>query len=84
MFAASSKRHAEPPAERSDSRGGCTDERDPFNLAEGDLCAKTIVELRGAGGFAPGDPGRDLKVCAVPQVLRDPGPAEPVGAELGR
>ena len=43
-----------------------------------------VVELGGAGGLVPRDPGRDLEVAAVSKVLGDPGPAEAVGADLGR
>ena len=56
---------------------------DPLDFVERDLLAEAVVELGGAGGLMPGDPGRDLKVAAVSKVLGDPGPAEAVGADLG-
>ena len=56
----------------------------PLDFVERDLLAQAIVELGGAGGLVPGDPGRDLEVAAVPKVLGDPGPTEAVGADLGR
>ena len=57
---------------------------DPLDLVERNLFAKTVVELGGAGGFVPRDPGRDLKVATVSKVLGDPRAAEAVGADLGR
>ena len=56
---------------------------DPLDFVERDLLAQAIVELRGAGGLVPRDPGGDLEVAAVAQVFGDPGPAEAVGADLG-
>lgn len=56
----------------------------PLALVERNLVAQAIVELRGAGGLVPRDPGRDLEVTAVPEVLGDPGASEAVGADLGR
>ena len=55
---------------------------DTFDLVERDLFGQAIIELRGAGGLVPRDPGGDLEVAAVSQVLRDPGAAEAVGADL--
>ena len=55
----------------------------PLDLVERDLLTETIVELGGAGGLVPGDPGRDLEVATVSKVLGDPGAAEAVGADLG-
>ena len=57
---------------------------DPLDLVERDLLTEAIVELGGAGGLVPGDPGRDLEVAAVSKVLGDPGAAEAVRADLGR
>ena len=56
---------------------------DSLNLVERDLLPQSVVELGGAGGLVPRDPGRDLEVAAVSKVLGDPGPAEAVGADLG-
>ena len=58
-------------------------EVDTLDLVERDLLAQTIVELGGAGGLVPGDPGCDLEVTAVPKVFGDPGPAEAVCTDLG-
>ena len=55
----------------------------PFNFIQRDLFLQAIVELGGAGGLVPRDPGRDLEVAAVSEVLGDPGAAEAVGADLG-
>ena len=57
---------------------------DALDLVARDLFLQPIVELRGAGGLVPGDPGHELEVAAVPQILGDPGPAEAVGPDLGR
>ena len=57
---------------------------DALDLVERDLLVQPVVELRGASGLVPGDPGGDLEVTAVSQVLRDPGAAEAVGADLRR
>ena len=48
------------------------------DLVERDLLVEAIVELGGAGGLVPRDPGRDLEVAAVSEVLRDPRTAEAV------
>ena len=56
---------------------------DALDLVERDLLVQPVVELGGAGGLVPRDPGRDLEVAAVSQVLGDPGAAEAVGADLG-
>ena len=53
---------------------------DPLDLIERDLLTEAVVELRGAGGLVPRDPGRDLEVATVTKVLGDPGPAEAMGA----
>lgn len=57
---------------------------DLLDLVERVLLAQAIVELCGAGGLVGRDPGRDLKVTAIWQGYGDPGPAEAVGAGLGR
>ena len=57
---------------------------DPLDLVERDLLTEAIIQLGGEGGLVPGNSGRDLEVAAVPKVLGDPGPAEAVGADLGR
>ena len=57
---------------------------DTLDFVERDFLAEAVVELGGTGGLVPGDPGRDLEVAAVSKVLGDPGPAEAVGANLGR
>ena len=51
---------------------------DALDLVERDLFGQAIIELRGAGGYVPRDPRRDLEVAAVSQVLGDPGAAEAV------
>ena len=56
---------------------------DALDPVERDLFGQAIIELRGAGGPVPRDPGRDLEVAAVSQVLGDPGAAEAVSADLG-
>ena len=57
---------------------------DALDLVERDLFLQPIVELGGAGGLVPRDPGRNLEVAAVSKVLGDPGSAEAVGADLDR
>ena len=57
---------------------------DALDLVERDLFGQAIIEQRGAGGPVPRDPGRDLEVAAVSQVLGDRGAAEAVSADLGR
>ena len=47
------------------------------------LFGQAIIALRGAGRLVPRDPGGDLEVAAVSQVLGDPGAAEAVSADLG-
>ena len=54
-----------------------------LDFVERDLVPQAIVELGGAGGLVPGDPGRDLEGAAVSKVLRDPGAVEAVGGNLG-
>ena len=56
---------------------------DALDLVERDLFGQAIIEQRGAGRLVPRDPGRDLEVAAVSQVLGDPGAAEAVSADLG-
>ena len=54
----------------------------PLDLVERDLLAQAVVELRGAGGLVPGDPGRNLEVTAVPQVLGDPASPRKLWAQI--
>ena len=54
-----------------------------LDFVERDLVRQAVVELGGADGLVPGDPGRDLEVAAVSKVLRDPGAVEAVGGNLG-
>ena len=42
---------------------------DALDLVERDLLIQPVVELGGAGGLVPRDPGGDLEVAAVSQVL---------------
>ena len=46
---------------------------DSLELVERYLLAEPVVELDGAGRLVPGDPGRDLEVAPVAQVLGDLG-----------
>lgn len=57
---------------------------DPLKRVEGDFLAEAIVELGGAGALVARNPGCGLEVATVSEVLGDPGPAEAVGADLGR
>ena len=56
---------------------------DAFGLVERGLFGQAIIEQRGAGRLVPRDPGGDLEVAAVSQLLGDPRAAEAVGANLG-
>ena len=55
----------------------------PLDLIERNLVLDAIIELRRARRLMPRDPRRDLQIAAIPEILRDPGPAEAVPADLG-
>ena len=56
---------------------------DAFGLVERGLFGQAIIEQRGAGRLVPRDPGGDVEVAAVSQLLGDPRAVEAVGADLG-
>ena len=58
-FAGTSRRSSRAP------RAPIRSDVNALDLVERDFLVQPVVELRGAGGLVPGDPGGDLEVAAV-------------------
>ncbi len=54
----------------------------PLDLVERNLFLDPVIELSRARRLMASDPHGDFEVASVPEMLRDPGPPEAVGADL--